>query len=250
MRLLEQSLCMMKGVTPEAECRFRRKGIVTCRQLAEEADQLFSKSHAEHIRAAFKEWEVANRTGLVDWMIGHLPVGHRVRALKDFWEDALFYDIETDGTSTASCITCISTFRNGEQLSFWRGHNLVDFLSEWAKAKILVSFNGKRFDTPIVCRAFGLTVIPAQIDLMNEAFHYGYKGGLKAIERQIGFTRNNQDCHDGRDAIRLWNEYSNHHSSDALEALLAYNREDVLSLCFLAQHILQLSLENSQMIDH
>ena len=249
MTLLEQSLCMMSGVSPEAECRLRRQGILTCCQLVCEAESVMSKSHAIRVRSSFAEWEVARDNELIDWMVNHLPVGHRVRALKDYWSDAVFYDIETDGTSSASCITCISTLRNGEMRTFWRGGNLPEFLSEWAKAKILVSFNGKRYDTPIVSKAFGLTTIPAQIDLMDEAAYYGYRGGLKTIEKRVGFVRKVVECCDGLDAVLLWREYERTKAEDALKTLQGYNQEDVLSLEFLARHILRLSLENMYMLD-
>lgn len=244
MTILDQSLCMMSGVSPEAECRFHRQGILTCRQLACEAEKFMSKSHAARVRNSFAEWEVVRSSGSFDWIVNHLPVGHRVRALRDCWNGALFYDIETDGTLSASCITCISTLRNGSLRTFWRDNNLPEFLSEWTKAKILVSFNGKRFDTPIVCKSFGLTSIPAQIDLMNEFAHFGYRGGLKAIERQIGFTRKEANCANGLDAIFLWNEYKKNKSVEILETLQRYNQEDVLSLEFLARHLMRLSLEN------
>lgn len=248
--LLEQSLCLLKGVSHEAEIRLRRNGVISCRQLSENADTYFSASHANRIRESFTEWLLASSCGLVDWEINHLPPGHRVRALFDHWGDALFYDIETDGTNTASCITCISTILNGVCRSFWRGHNLTDFLCEWAKAKILVSFNGKRFDTPIVCKAFGLTSVPAQVDLMDEAAHYGYRGGLKKIEKQIGFVRKIKDCENGDDAIRLWNDYQDHLSEDSLKTLLAYNQEDVQSLIALSNVILKQSLANTLIIDN
>ena len=40
MTLLDQSLCLLSGVSPEAEIRLRRAGVLTCRQLAEEAGRL------------------------------------------------------------------------------------------------------------------------------------------------------------------------------------------------------------------
>ena len=219
---------------------------MTCAQLASEAERYFSTNHAQHIRASYEEWQVARAHGLVDWEVNHLPAGHRVRALQEHWDDALFYDIETDGMMAASSITCISSLRNGQMRSFWRGHNLHDFLAEWSAAKILVSFNGKRFDTPIVCKAFGLTSIPTQIDLMNEAAHYGYRGGLKIVEKEFGFVRKEKGCADGKDAVRLWNEYFATHSEKPLSALLEYNQADVEALVTLARGILCLSLENTQ----
>ena len=246
MTILDQSLCMLQGVSPEVEIRLRRAGVMSCAQLAADAERYFSVNHAQRIRASYEEWKRARVHGLVDWEVNHLPVGHRVRALQEHWDNALFYDIETDGTMAASNITCISTLRNGRICSFWRGHNLSDFLAEWATAKILVSFNGKRFDTPIVCKAFGLTSVPAQIDLMNEAAHYGYRGGLKVVEKKFGFVRKEEGCTDGKDAIRLWNEYSETHSVKVLSELLEYNQADVMALVTLATGILRLSLENTQ----
>jgi len=246
MTILDQSLCMLQGVSPEVEIRLRRAGVMSCAQLAAEAERYFSANHAQRIRVSYEEWKMARVHGLVDWEVNHLPVGHRVRALQEHWDNALFYDIETDGTMAASNITCISTLRNGRICSFLRGHNLSDFLAEWAAAKILVSFNGKRFDTPIVCKAFGLTSVPAQIDLMNEAAHYGYRGGLKVVEKKFGFVRKEEGCTDGKDAIRLWNEYSETHSAKALSELLEYNQADVTALVTLATGILRLSLENTQ----
>lgn len=245
MTILDQSLCMLQGVSSEAEIRLRHAGVMTCAQLASEAERYFSASHAQRIRASYEEWQVAREYGLVDWEVNHLPSGHRVRALKEHWQNALFYDIETDGMLAGAGITCISTLRNGQMHSFWRGHNLSCFLAEWAAAKMLVSFNGKRFDTPIVCKAFGLTSVPAQIDLMDEAAHYGYRGGLKVVEKKFGFVRKEAGCADGKDAMRLWVEYSNTHSEKSLSELLEYNQADVASLVTLTRGLLHLSLENT-----
>ena len=248
MTILDQSLCMLQGVSPEAEIRLRRGGVLTCEQLAKEADRYFSPRHARRIRESYEEWVIARTHGMVDWAVGHLPPGHRVRALAAYCDDALFYDIETDGTTSSGCITGISSLRNGEVRSFWRGHNLAEFLVEWSKARIVVSFNGKRFDTPIVTKAFGLAAVPVQIDLMDEAAHYGYRGGLKVVEKRFGFKRETEGCAAGRDAIRLWEEYAATGSRKYLDTLLAYNREDVLALVAVAKSVLRLSLENT-MID-
>lgn len=249
MTIIDQSLCMMKGVSYEAECRLFRQGVLSCRQLATDADKYFSKAHADRVRESFAEWEIAKAHGMTDWIVAHLPVGHRIRVLKEYWLQAMFYDIETDGTSSSSSITCIATIRDGVSHSFWRGHNLTEFLSDWAKVKLLVSFNGKRFDTPMVCKTFGLTTIPAQIDLMDELAHYGYRGGLKNIEKLFGFQRNADRCQSGKDAVKLWTEYLGG-SDKALSALLEYNQKDVESLVFLAKKLLKFSLQNTLIIDN
>ena len=250
MNLLDQSLCLLAGVSPEAEIRLRRGGVLTCRQLAMEADHHFSARHAERVRSSWEQCRRANDLGLAGWFVSHLPAGHRVRALKDFGRDAVFFDIETDGMGRNAHISCITTCRAKTVRTFVRGRNLEDFLEEWAAAKVLVGFNSKRFDTPVVCREFGLADVPAQIDLMDEAGHYGLRGGLKAIEKRIGFSRASVPCANGEDAVACWTRYRDDGDESALAAMLAYNRDDVLSLRHLSFHLLKLSLENTLIFDN
>ena len=248
--MLEQSLCLLSGVSPEAEIRLRRGGVLSCHQLADEASRHFSAPHAMRVRESFKQFEKAESIGLAEWFVSHLPAGHRVRALRCFEDEALYFDIETDGMARSSRITCITTIRGRCKRTFIRGRDLDGFLEEWAAAKLLVGFNSKRFDTPMVCREFGLAAVPAQIDLMDEAAHYGLRGGLKAIEKSIGFTRNTVPCADGADAVACWRRFREDGDEAALASLVAYNRDDVLSLCHLARYLLRLSLENTSILDN
>lgn len=250
MTILDQSLCLLDGVSPEAEIRLRRAGVLSCRQLAEEAEQHFSARHAMRIRESFAQMERAKELGLADWFVGHLPPGHRVRALREFLNKTVFYDIETDGMGRGAAITCVSTLLAGRIRTFVRGRDLDGFLEEWADAGILVGFNSKRFDTPFVIKEFGLTAPPPQIDLMDESAHYGLRGGLKAIEKNIGFTRPEISCANGADAIEFWHRFRDCGDETALLTLLAYNREDVLSLHSLAESLLRLSLENTMIFDN
>lgn len=245
MTILDQSLCLLDGVSPEAEIRLRRAGVLTCRQLAEEARRHFSAWHAERIAASFARMERASALGLADWFVARLPAGHRVRALAGFPERALFYDIETDGMGRGAAITCVTTLRAGRIRTFVRGRDMDGFLDEWASAGILVGFNSKRFDTPFVLKEFGLTAPPPQIDLMDEAAHYGLRGGLKAIEKRIGFIRGNVSCEDGADAIECWRRFRESGDENALVSLIAYNQEDVFSLRHLANYLLRRSTENT-----
>ena len=151
MNLLDQTLCLLDGISPEAEIRLRRRGVLTCRQLAEEADRHFSSAHAGRVKASWQALCKAHELGFSGWFVAHLPAGHRVRALRDFRRDAVFFDIETNGMERDANVTCITTWRNGNTKTFVRETNLDGFLAEWSAAKILVGFNSKRFDTPVVC---------------------------------------------------------------------------------------------------
>lgn len=246
MIILDQSLCQLDGLSPNAEVTLRNQGIWTARQLASQADELFSPRHAARIKESFFRFDLLKTLGLLDALVKSFPCGHRVRVLADYYQQALFLDVETTGlTLDNSHITCISICRNGVFSSFVQGNNLLDFLYEWAKTKLIVTFNGKRFDIPMLQREFRFTTIPAHIDLMEEASHFGYKGGLKSIEKQTGFQRMENVCKDGQTALNLWQKYKNGNYLDDLDKLLQYNQEDVRSLTFLWRIILKCSLENT-----
>jgi len=245
MKILEQTLCHLNGISPSSEISLRRQGFWSAQQLIIYANNLFTPSHAERLRSSFERWTVAKKLGLVDILVNSLPVGHRVRALADYYEEALFLDIETTGLQRNALVTCIATFQAGKAKSFVRGKNFNDFLYEWTRAKIVVTFNGKRFDIPLLQREFNFTTLPAQIDLMDEARHYGYKGGLKSIEHQINFQRDNNDCSNGLTAIQLWENYQKNNDATALQTLLQYNTDDTRCLTKLWQILLKKSLENT-----
>ncbi len=249
MNLLEQSLCLLPGISPGTEIRLRRCGIASWRQLADEAPRHFAPAHAARLRQALPFLETALARRLIPWFVAHLPPGHRVRALRAFPESAVFYDIETDGLSRSARITCLSAWRAGRLRTFVRGRTLHRFLAAWDPSAVWVGFNSKRFDMPAIASGFGLAGLPPQVDLMDEAAHWGLRGGLKAIEPMIGFHRPAVACTCGTDAVECWRRWSDARDASALRTLLRYNRLDVLSLRHLANHLLRLSLENFRLCD-
>lgn len=58
----------------------------------------------------------------------------------------------------------------------------------------------------------------------------GYSGGLKHIENIFNIHRNVTEQLDGRDAISLWYKYFDNKDKRALQRLIRYNLQDVLSL--------------------
>lgn len=244
--LVEQSLCQIAGISPELECKLRRSGVTSAMLLGLRCDEMFPPVRAARIRASIERNRKFMNLGLTDAVVNAFPCGHRVRVLSDRFERACFLDIETDEQMH---VTCISTQMGRQSATFFRGRNLDDFLDVWQKAELVVSFNGKRFDVPIIRRTFGLTRVPAQIDLMDEARHYGLAGGLKQIEKVIGFVRNSSVGMNGKDAIELWHRFQTLSDGEALERLKRYNREDVESLVMLYKWLLRMSLENRLIFD-
>jgi uncharacterized protein YprB with RNaseH-like and TPR domain len=168
-----------------------------------------------------------------------LPDGDTWRMLDDVLEDTLFLDIETTGLSYPAGRTTVvggHVPREGTT-ALVRGHELdhraVEDLFEDVAA--LVTFNGKRFDVPFLEREFGVTVDVPHVDLMYAFRKVGISGGLKSIEKQLGVRREDEvDGMDGYEAVKLWRAWERG-DREALDTLLAYNREDVENMVPLAR---------------
>lgn len=191
-----------------------------------------------------KRLETAQAAGANDCLVQAFPCGHKVRALPQDLGGVAFLDIETTGINRDSLITIIGIMMNGEHHTCIRGQNLDDFLFLWPKIKMLVTFNGKRFDLPMLMKEFGITCIPAHIDLLNETKAWGYTGGLKSIERRMDIARVEIPVTSGVDAISAWETYANGHDHLALQDLIAYNRQDTENLVKIVEVLRRLSWRN------
>lgn len=102
----------------------------------------------------------------------------------------------------------------------------------------IYSYNGSRFDLPFITArlAVDLKGCFKHTDLMYDCWRNKLKGGLKAVERQLGIERRLKGI-DGFMAVKLWYEYVNNHDQRALATLLEYNREDVVNLQVLRQRL-------------
>jgi uncharacterized protein YprB with RNaseH-like and TPR domain len=64
---------------------------------------------------------------------------------------------------------------------------------------------------------------------MYDCWRQNLRGGLKAVERQLGIERRLKDVN-GWEAVKLWWRYVDSFDLEALDRLLEYNREDVVNL--------------------
>ena len=153
-----------------------------------------------------------------------------------------YLDIETAGTAFGTCeITVIGLgYEHDEGIEVVQLVNPhitdVGLHKALAEVDVIYTYNGTRFDLPVIRRCLGVnpTDYTPHTDLMYDCWRHGLKGGLKAVERQLGIKRQTQGI-DGQIAMRLWWAFVLHRDQDALDALLAYNREDVINLKTLRQ---------------
>jgi uncharacterized protein len=161
-----------------------------------------------------------------------LPSTEHWRAYPLFSDTVAFVDIETTGLSQRrDKITVVGIYDGIESKTYIRDINLDDIVEEFSKYRLLVSFNGARFDLPFIKSEFPeIEFKQLHIDLMYPLRRIGYNGGLKNIEKLLGISRSEDtEGLTGFDAVRLWKQYERG-DEEALEKLVKYNIEDIVNL--------------------
>jgi uncharacterized protein YprB with RNaseH-like and TPR domain len=179
--------------------------------------------------------------GDAKYFAGELHQREHWRFFEVFGSDAAYLDIETTGLAPPySYTTVVGVYRAGELTQLVAGRDLsgdaVDGLI--AGAKLLVTFNGARFDVPFLVGEFGwLRFDMPHLDLCYAGNRVGLKGGLKNVEKVLGLARDEGiEGLDGWAAVQLWKQYERGEGS-ALEMLLEYNAADVVNMAKLGKVI-------------
>ncbi|MEK7352910.1 MAG: ribonuclease H-like domain-containing protein [Chloroflexota bacterium] len=155
-----------------------------------------------------------------------------------------YLDIETTGLSCRYCdITVIGIYLvSGKNSRFvqlvGREVNVNNLLEAVDDVSTIYTYNGSRFDLPFIHGSLGVDLksIAHHHDLMYDCWRCNLKGGFKAVERQLGITRELKGV-DGWQAVLLWRKYLEYNDQDALDLLLKYNKEDVLNLKALRERL-------------
>jgi len=154
-----------------------------------------------------------------------------------------YLDIETTGLSSlCDDITVIGIYLvNGADSRLVQlvggeatGDNLLEALEG---VDTIYTYNGSRFDLPFMRASLGLDLTDTYYhhDLMYDCWRNNLYGGFKAVEQQLGITRQLQGI-GGLEAIWLWWRYQSG-DRNALATLLKYNEEDVVNLKALRERL-------------
>ena len=187
---------------------------------------------ARRIKDEIERSAEALRTARHRYFARKLPSRDQWRAFEAFRRQVVYLDIETTGFSIGRhAVTVVGTYDGRRKRSFVQGDNLEDLPAVLRHAKLLVTFNGSRFDVPFLRKAFPrMALDQIHIDVLHPLRRLGFVGGLKAIEAEMGISRSDETSGlRGFDAIRLWHAYEAG-DDEALDLLLAYNMEDAVNL--------------------
>lgn len=236
--LLFASLIQVSSITEKQETRYWNQGIYTLKDLAQYAERqlsFFSKDQTQEI------YQIINDAGkCVDSIVKKFD---EKSGKKDYYriaysvpENIMFLDIETTGLSPIyHYVTLVGWIINGKYGCWLAGTNPADFISAYQEAKMLVTFNGARFDCTFLDALFPQLNIKEKpnLDLMHFCRRYGLTHGQKNIEKVLGFKRPDcvLDC-SGKEAVALWYKFI-FGDDEALQQLIEYNYYDVLGMTFI-----------------
>ncbi len=126
---------------------------------------------------------------------------------------------------------------------FVKGQNLTheNLRRAFQRHKLLITFNGLHYDIPAIEKEFpGVFFQGRQIlDLYILSRKLQLSASLKTLETTFGIERLDGNVKKGS-AIRLWQRYEQHHDKEALNLLLAYNKQDTVNLYPLAERLMAL----------
>ena len=200
----------------------------------------FSRERKDRLDAMLAEARGFLDGGHSGYFSRMLPSGEHWRLFREFEENVAYLDIETDGLRRDSRVTVVGIHRNGRTRTLVRGLDLSaeSLSSELEGSRLLVTFNGRSFDVPLLEYnfPFALPRIP-HFDLRHGCARIGLRGGLKRIEKEIGIARPMEvEYVTGEEAAYLWKLWERRGKENALKLLRRYNEEDTRNLEPLARY--------------
>ncbi len=232
--MLTSTFCHIPSVGQTTEHRIWNIGITTMDAFLSSPPAFISPAKRKQITECIHISKEMLQSRNPAYFHDNLPGKEHWRLFKEYQDSTAYIDIETTGMGSMAGITTIALY-DGKRIKYYvNGENLEDFIIDIQQYKVIVTYNGKTFDVPVIENYLGIKLNHAHIDLRYILKSLGYSGGLKSCEHQLGIGRTGclADV-DGFFAVLLWQDYQRNHNLKSLETLLAYNIEDVLNLEYL-----------------
>lgn len=234
--MLEHTFLHLPGLGPSTERRLWAAGIRTWDDFLTAPTPPLASVKVPLWRQELLLSKERLAAGDADFFGERLPPAEAWRLFFDFSHQLACVDIETDGTPRNE-VTAVSLYDGHHPVrTYAHGRNLGDFATDILESKVLVTFNGRCFDAPVLRSHLRADLPKAHIDLRNVLTGIGVRGGLKKCEQRYGVDRGELTGVDGYFAVVLWREYCKSGDPALMETLLAYNAADVLALPVLLAH--------------
>lgn len=240
-RMLEHTFVHLPGVGTGIETALWKRGVTTWteflseRRVARISDERKARMDAVLLEGCERLKESDSR-----YFRAKLHEKHMWRLLRDFRPGTIYLDIETTGISLRAPVTVVGVHAGNKTHTLVKGRNLDGRTlgAILSAADLVVTFNGKGFDMPVLRAQFpGWIPDVPHVDLRHLLARLGHHGGLKSIERSLGVLRDRRvEMMTGADAVYLWRLWETKGKSNALDLLIEYNAADCENLKTLADY--------------
>lgn len=227
--MLTASFCQIRGISLKTERMLWNAGIHSWDTLPAATSKILPAGKLRILEVGIEQSQKALAVNDLHFFSRSLPGSERWRLIPHLKKTA-FLDIETTGLQESDHITTIALASDREVKTYVQHKNLSAFTEDIHSFDAIISFNGSCFDLPFLRRSLRLDFPQLHLDLRFIFAPLGIRGGLKTIEQRYRLDRAELAGLDGFAAVQLWHKYSTENRPAALETLLAYNVEDVLSL--------------------
>jgi hypothetical protein len=239
--MIRNTFSILNGIGEKLERKLWRAGILTWNEFIDAPDITFITTHKKTVfndalSSALNALDQADAA----YFAREIRRREHWRLFDIFKEKSACLDIETNGFMPGSggVVTVIGIYDGFEYKCFIRHQNLTvqNVMQEISRYKYLITFYGTGFDVPFLLRALpGLKFDIPHFDVCIGTRRLGFRGGLKRLESELGITRDETvQGLDGYDAVKLW-ENVQRGSTEAMELLTLYNREDTVNLYTIAE---------------
>lgn len=243
--MLKNTFIHIPGIGTKTEQRLWEAGVKDWDSFLNSAPQNLPPARRDGIADELRESNRQLALGNANFFAGRLPAGQHWRLFSEFRDQIAYLDIETTGLEADCTISTIAVYDGSTMATYVNGQNLDDFTDDIRRYKLLVTYNGKCFDVPVIERVLDCRLDQAHIDLRYVLAGLGFKGGLKRCESQLGMARGDLEDVDGLFAVVLWKAYLRNGDERALETLLAYNLQDAINLESLMVTAFNLGIERT-----
>lgn len=229
--MLRNTFCHIQGIGLKSELKLWRKGILSWDDVIKAESIEFVRTPGFLLKKRVQESIACLHDRDLPYFAETLPLNEQWRLFGEFRDSVVYLDIETSGmVANGNAITTIATYDGKTIRHYVRGQNLWRFCEDIRNYKVVVTYNGRCFDIPVIESHLKIRMNHAHIDLRFLLKSLGYTGGLKGCEKKLGLDRDELDGVDGFCAVLLWNDYERTKNEKALETLLAYNILDAVNL--------------------
>jgi uncharacterized protein YprB with RNaseH-like and TPR domain len=228
--MLPSTFCHLRGIGPATERRLWAAGLTAWDRLEGFAGGRHARRRAQALQQGVAQSAAELARGNPRFFAAALAPHEHWRLFPHFRHATAYLDIETTGIGVSDLVTCIGLYDGTTVRHYVQGQNLDDFVRDIRAYQVLVTYNGKCFDVPVLEHTFDIRLNQVHLDLRYILRSLGYRGGLKGCEKQLGFSRGELEGVDGYFAVLLWQDYVGGGNRKALDTLLAYNTEDVINL--------------------